>query len=324
MLDPALELDQQYRAPLAKLGGVQPPAPAWFSEALAAEPERQLVPVEGAAIELLTWGERGKSGLMFVHGGRAHADWFSFIAPFFAKERRVAAMSLSGMGRSDWRDGYTIDQYGREIIQAMRAAGLFEADIAPLLVGHSFGSRPLFMVAASPEVELSGAVVLDAAISAPNAPDYTPPASRPNRTYDSLEQALAHFRLLPVQPCDNLFILDHIARHSLKQTTLAEGGEGWTWRFDPFLMDKLVRDASRSLGVRAEAEAAFRAARRQMAFVKGEHSTIVRPQNLAYTQSIAPHGTQFHSIPNAGHHLFLDQPLAVVEILTAIFKGWGL
>jgi pimeloyl-ACP methyl ester carboxylesterase len=323
MLDPALELDQQYRAPLAKLGGVQPPAPAWFSEALAAEPERLLVPVEGAAIELLTWGERGKPGLMFVHGGRAHADWFSFIAPFFAQERRVAALSLSGMGRSDWRDGYTIAQYGREVVQAMRAAGLFEADIAPLLVGHSFGSRPLFMVAASPEVELSGAVVLDSAISAPDAPDYTPPPGRPNRIYGSEQEALAHFRLMPVQPCDNLFILDYIARHALKQVARPEGGEGWIWRFDPFLADK-ARDAERGVSVRAQADAALRAARCRMAFVKGEHSTIVRPHNLAYTQSIAPQGAQFHSIPNAAHHLFLDQPLAVVETLAAIFKGWGL
>jgi pimeloyl-ACP methyl ester carboxylesterase len=324
MLDPALQLDQQYRAPLAKLAGAKPEAPDWFTEALAFEPERQVIEVEGAGIELLTWGERGQPGLMFVHGGRAHADWWSFIAPFFARERRVAAISLSGMGRSDWRERYDIGQYSREVTTAMRAAGLCEAAIPPLLVGHSFGSRPLFFTAASTEIDLSGAVVLDAAISAPDAPDYQPAPGRPNRVYDSLEQALAHFRLMPMQPCDNLFILDHIARHSLKPARREDGGEGWTWRFDPFLMDRINGNPGRSLGVRAEADAALRAARCPMAFVKGELSSIVRSANLDYTRSIAPAGTSFFSIPNAAHHLFLDQPLAVLETLSSVFKGWGL
>ena len=39
---------------------------------------------------------------------------------------------------------------------------------------------------------------------------------------------MARFRLMPPQSCDNGFILDYIARHSLMP---AEGG-GWTWKFD--------------------------------------------------------------------------------------------
>ncbi|MGC1302802.1 MAG: alpha/beta fold hydrolase, partial [Caulobacteraceae bacterium] len=216
MLDPALQLEQQLRAPLAALNGVKPPAPAWFAETIAHQPERSAIPVEGAAIELLTWGQAGRPGLMFVHGGRAHADWWSFIAPAFADRYRVAALSLSGMGRSDWRERYSIAQYSREVVAAMRAARLYEADAPPLLVGHSFGSRPLFVTAADADAPLRGAVVLDAAISAPDRPDYQVPPGRPNRIYASVTEALAHFRLMPAQPCDNLFLLDYIARHSLK------------------------------------------------------------------------------------------------------------
>ena len=48
---------------------------------------------DDADIELLTWGEIGKPGLIFVHGNSAHSDWWSFIAPFLADEfvRRGAA-----------------------------------------------------------------------------------------------------------------------------------------------------------------------------------------------------------------------------------------
>src|SRR5580693_343441 len=102
-------LPPEVASPLAPFAGAKPPAPAWFDAAIADAPERRLIPVEGANIELLTWGEVGKPGLIFVHGNSAHADWWSFIAPFLADDYRVAALSLSGMGGSDWRETYTFE-----------------------------------------------------------------------------------------------------------------------------------------------------------------------------------------------------------------------
>jgi len=102
-------------SPLASFGGASPPCPTWFSAALARAPERALVPVLGADIELLTWGAVGKPGLIFVHGNSAHADWWSFIAPFLAGDYRVAALSLSGMGGSDWRETYSFETFAAEI-----------------------------------------------------------------------------------------------------------------------------------------------------------------------------------------------------------------
>ena len=321
MLDAALQLDPQLRTPLAALEGARPPAPQWFLDAVSVEPERSFVEVEGAQIELLAWGRRGAPGLMFVHGGRAHADWWDFIAPFFADRYRVAALSLSGMGRSDWRTAYSIDQYAREVAGCMTAAGLFEAELPPLLVGHSFGSRPLFVVAASAEVELAGAVVLDAAISAPGSPEISLPPAHPSQVYPDLPAALARFRLMPPQPCDNLFLLDHIARHSLKPAPSPAGGEGFTWRFDPFMLNRAAEGES-GASARKQADASLRAARCPIVFIKGAQSAIVRHANLAYTQSIAPAGTSFLTVPDAAHHLFLDRPLAVVEALQGVFAGW--
>lgn len=87
-----------FPAPLARFRGETPEAPRWFQQAIAQAPERRRIPVSGAGIELLTWGEIGKPGLLFLHGNGAHADWWSFIAPFFAADWRVAAISWSGMG----------------------------------------------------------------------------------------------------------------------------------------------------------------------------------------------------------------------------------
>src|SRR6202522_2874583 len=88
-LDPALA--PEIASPLAPFKGEPPPAPKWFHDAVAQAPERTLVPVLGANIELLAWGDRGNPGLVLVHGNCAHADWWSFIAPFIAHDYRVAA-----------------------------------------------------------------------------------------------------------------------------------------------------------------------------------------------------------------------------------------
>src|SRR3954469_9207209 len=85
-------------------------APAWFEAALADVPERNIVRVEDANIETLAWGARGLPGLLMLHGFSAHADWWSFVAPLLRSGRRVVAMSFSGMGRSDRRESYALEQ----------------------------------------------------------------------------------------------------------------------------------------------------------------------------------------------------------------------
>src|SRR5580698_4422257 len=100
--------------PLAPLNGAQPPVPAWFDRIIAVEPESAFVEVDGARIHYLRWGDRAKPGLLLVHGNAANAYWWSFIAPFLAREYNVAAMDLSGMGDSDWRADYSMEQFVQE------------------------------------------------------------------------------------------------------------------------------------------------------------------------------------------------------------------
>ncbi|MEO8813245.1 MAG: alpha/beta fold hydrolase, partial [Caulobacteraceae bacterium] len=164
-LEPTLA--PEVASPLAPFRGAEPPRPAWFDAALARAPERVLVPVEGASIELLTWGERGKPGLIFVHGNSAHADWWSFIAPFFAEDFRVASMSFSGMGGSDWRESYAFETFATEIFQCARAAGLYEAAVKPVYIGHSFGGSQVFYSAARYPERMSACVLVDTGFGGP-------------------------------------------------------------------------------------------------------------------------------------------------------------
>ena len=52
--------------PLAPFGGLPPPAPDWFTQALADVPERLEVKVQGAPIEALAWGRVGDPGLLMM------------------------------------------------------------------------------------------------------------------------------------------------------------------------------------------------------------------------------------------------------------------
>jgi len=314
-------MDLELRSPLARFHGARPPAPAWFTGALAQTPERRFIDVEGAKLELLIWGEIGRPGLLLLHGGRAHADWWSFIAPFFAKDYRVAALSWSGMGGSDWRESYGADLLSHEALGAIAAAGLDQGPQKPLVVAHSFGGWVSMYLAAHYGERLKGLVVLDSGVRPPKDPDAPrepPRQSRPNRVYTTLEDALAHFRLAPSQACDNPFILDYIARQALKPAPLpdASGADGWTWRFDPYLFAKVP------LAFQAQVAAALPAARCPLAFIWGDRSAIMDGRLLHHTLSLAPAGAPKIVMPQAAHHLFLDQPLGTVASLRSLFAAW--
>jgi pimeloyl-ACP methyl ester carboxylesterase len=317
--------DLNIQAPLAAFKGEKPEAPRWFEQALLHTPERSYTPVEGSRIETLTWGDVGKPGLLLLHGNRAHADWWSFIAPFFADDFRVAALSWSGMGGSDWRESYSVDQFSREVGAVAEAAGLFESAAKPVLVAHSFGGFPALRFAARNASRVGGLVMVDSPIMSPEMRKARrrPGASsmmepRPARVYPDLPSALARFRFAPPQVCKNLYIADHIARGSLKQAPLEDGSgddtrKGFTWRFDPYQwrdmrMENPVPD--------------FAGLQCPVAIVWGSQSVLFDDEVLAYIASLAPAGSPRIAIPAARHHLMVDQPLAFVTALRGLLSAW--
>jgi pimeloyl-ACP methyl ester carboxylesterase len=306
------------QSPIGHLHGVRPPAPAWFEAALADAPERGMLEVEGAQVEMLAWGRRGDPGLLLLHGFAANADWWSFIAPFLAEGppegRRVVALSWTGMGGSGWRDAYSMDQHAREALAVAEAGGLFEAADKPMVVGHSYGSVVAMVMAQDHGERLKGIVVVDGPLSS-DRPDRPGPNLGPgtHQVYADLPAALARFRFTPPQTCENLFVVDHIGRTSLRQAPRPDGTEGWTWKFDAGLRGKTTwADRSRLLT----------APQCPVALIFGDRSKLMTPERLAYMRSLAPAGSPWFDIPDAGHHVMVDQPLALVAGLRGLLSGW--
>ncbi len=307
--------------PLAGLKGARPSAPQWFDDALAVAPERSAFECEGAKIELLAWGKVGKPGLLLVHGGMAHADWWSFIAPFFASTHRVAALSLSGMGRSDWRQGYDTLQYAGELMSAITAAGLDKGPVKPVVMGHSFGGLPTMAAGAIHGDKLAAVIALDSPLFSPEQrkarADRRPPSKPPRETriYGSEAEALERFRFQPPQHSGNLFIADHIARNSLRQVKAEDGSTGWTWLFDPFMWSRMKR---------REPSVDMVAVKTRLAVMWGAKSALVESDVVDYWREATPKGTVLVEIPEAAHHVMVDEPLALVTAVRGLLGGWGL
>ncbi len=304
------------RRPEAAAAERRPVAPAWFDAALAQSPERTHLDVEGAEIEVLSWGDRGKPGLLLLHGLTAHADWWSFLAPLLAQRRRVVAFSLSGMGRSGWRDSYSLEQHAREAIAVAETTGLFESSVSPILIGHSFGSFATRIVARTIDAKLGGVVLVDGALAAGDSDkEYgdIPVRGHRHRVYPTLEQAIARFRFEPAQSCENPYIRDFLARTSLGLTPADRGGDGWSWRFDPDLRAKNRATATAELLAPVTC---------RVAFLFGDRSQLMTSARLDLIRRHAPVDAPWIVIPDAGHHIMVDQPLALIAALRSLLEAW--
>lgn len=297
----------------ADLLEIHAPAPDWFRWAISQPCQSRFVTVAGCPIHYLLWEHRpekhGGRGLLFVHGGGAHGYWWSYIAPYFTRDFRVAAIDLSGMGDSGWRRQYSSDLRAQEIRAVIADAGLGDR---PFVIGHSFGGFMTMKVASQFGDMLGGAVIVDSPIRSPEEEarrPFTRPRMGSARVYESFEAALARFRLMPEQPCENPFIVEYIGRHSLKRA-----GEGWAWKFD-----------SDAMGARRFGEPVreyLQAAACRAALIFGERSALVSRETASYMSSLMGPKAPVVEIPEARHHVMLDQPLAFVAALRMLLDGW--
>jgi pimeloyl-ACP methyl ester carboxylesterase len=271
------------------------------------QPERLTFTASNAEIELLLWGKRGNPGLLFLHGDGAHADWWSFIAPFFARDWRCAAISWSGMGRSGRRAEYSLEGYAEEALAAIEFVALDDAPVGPIVVAHSLGGYPALIAGASPGT-FRAIVLVDSGIVTPPATlDLSRPPPRPHPIFPTLEAALARFRFRPAHVVENDYITDYIARASLSPVP-----GGWTWCVDPELLSSFeIRDMHRLL----------LAARCPLAYICGEQSPLLDGDVIRTLTKLLPRNTPFVAVPEAGHHVMIDQPLAFVATLRALLAG---
>jgi pimeloyl-ACP methyl ester carboxylesterase len=282
--------------------------PPWFIEAISFPFEKRLVSVAGCEINYLVWGDPAKAPLILVHGGAAHAMWWSLLAPQLSRQYYVVAPDLSGHGDSGRRESYPMEGWAQEVMAVSEHAA---GGVAPVLVGHSMGGLVSIVAASVFGERLAGAVIVDSPVRKPDpesAEGQGGKAFRNPKTYPDLETAVAHFRLIPEQPCEHAFILDYIARHSLRRNEA-----GWTWKFDPKVFQRFPPKSLRDY---------LTSVRCRVALLRGEFSVIVPPETGEYMYELLNRNAPLVEIPQAHHHLILDQPLAFIAALRALLADW--
>jgi pimeloyl-ACP methyl ester carboxylesterase len=290
-----------------------PAPPTWFTDAIADAPHVASVDVHGCRIAYLSWGDPAAPGVVLVHGGAAHARWWSHLGPLLAAGGRhhVVALDLSGHGDSGWRERYSLDTWADEVLAVAEDAGMPEA---PAVIGHSMGGFVAIGAAARHGERLGGAIIVDSPVRAPDPESEEGRGGRMFRqpkTYPDLATAVGHFHLVPPQPSPPPHVVDVVARHSLRETP-----DGWTWKFDPSIFAKREERAPGDYG-RELAEVRCR-----VAVLHGELSSIVDEQVTDYMADRLGRTAPFVEIPQAHHHLILDQPLAFLAAVRALLADW--
>ena len=152
------------------------------------------VEFDGCRVHYLSWGEPGRRGLVFVHGGGAHAHWWTPVAATFAGQFRVVAVDLSGHGDSGHRDRYDPEQWADEVMAVAHDASI---EGRPVVVGHSMGGFITIVTAARHSDELAGVIVCDSPVTEADPEISAREAYGRPRTYRTAEEAVARFRTVP-------------------------------------------------------------------------------------------------------------------------------
>jgi esterase len=265
---------------------------------------RRSFKVDGLTLRALGWGAPGRPALCFLHGGSAHAHWWDAVAPAFADRYEVIALDQRGHGESDWppssTDGtaYATENFVADLVQVMDSLGWKDMT----LCGHSMGGHNAMAFAAWHPDRVRQLVVVD---SRPTIP----PSSlermhrrgyRGPRRHETLEAALASFRLLPRDTAADPAFLRHLA-----QMGIVERDGRFLYRFDP---------ATSGYRRPADVWALLHRIIAPTLLVRGEHSPVLTRPTVEEMASRIPQA-RWEEIAGAYHHLVLDRPAEFTVVL---------
>jgi pimeloyl-ACP methyl ester carboxylesterase len=232
------------------------------------------------------------------------------VAATFSQDFRVISLDLSGHGDSEHRSRYSLEQWTEEVM-AVAAAGQINGP--PVVIGHSMGGFVTIATAARHADLVSGAIVCDSPVTEPDpeigAYRLREAFGRP-RIYPSVEEAVEHFRTIPAQEHYLDYVIDHVARRSVRSVP-----GGWQWKFDREVF------AQFGGGLRGVALPYLSRVRCRFALLRSEHGLVTADIGRSMYDELG-RVTPVIEIPEAGHHAMLDQPLILLTALRTLLADW--
>ncbi|MGH7836920.1 MAG: alpha/beta fold hydrolase [Candidatus Binataceae bacterium] len=279
-----------------------------------AAPTSRYAQVNGLRLHYFDWGGDGAARtFVLCHGGSAHAHWWDQVAPRLTHHGRVIALDLRGHGRSEWAEVYGPGNHIDDVKAFLRD----HVGRPVVLVGHSMGGEVVQRAAADYPELVAALVVID-------APHGGPPLrtrlmwrwkrrkqhlERPE--FRSAEELIRRFRLSPPG--------DELSREQLAELAL-KGAErlpndNWAFRFDP-------KTRKMTPGWRRQIRFPLKSLRVPTLILRGEHSRLMSAKVARKMHRRIP-DARFQQIPDAHHHVPLDNPAATAAAIIEFVETLG-
>lgn len=257
------------------------------------------VEANGLKLHYLDYGTEGRTPMLCVHGGAAHAHWFDYVASGFIADHHVRSIDLRGHGDSQAVEppSYLYRDYASDLDAAIHALDLRDF----VLVGHSMGGMVSLLYAATYPGRVKALVVADTMMNLPAERIATlrDVGSRPGSTYATQEELVSRYRLRPGHSFAAPEVVRHIAVHSGRP--LADGT--WKLKFDRNVYATRESHDGRPYWSRIGIPALV---------IGAENSERITADVRAEVKAGCPH-VQFAEIPRSGHHVTLDNAPAFVQ-----------
>ena len=135
-------------------------------------------------LRLRRWGEPELPALVCLHGVTSHAAHFARLADRLADRYAIVALDLRGHADSTWEPPWHLEQHVEDVLEsAPETPGAW--------LGHSFGARIAFEVAAAAPERVERLVLLDPAIHVhPAVGLHAAENARRERSYASFSEAI--------------------------------------------------------------------------------------------------------------------------------------
>jgi pimeloyl-ACP methyl ester carboxylesterase len=181
------------------------------------------------------------------------------------------------------------------------------------VIGHSMGGFVTIATAALHPEQLAAVIVCDSPVTTPDAEvrSYqTKEAFGRPRTYATLEDALDRFRTVPPQSNNLDYVIDHVARRSLREV---EGG--WQWKFDRRVFESFgahMRGIAKPYLSRVDC---------RLALLRSEFGLVTEDIGEEMYEALGRVAPVI-LLPQTGHHPMLDQPLILLTAFRALLADW--
>lgn len=259
----------------------------------------RVVQVNGLRLHYLDYGAEGRTPMLCIHGGAAHAHWFDFVASGFTADHRVLSFDLRGHGDSQWSEPpYSYATYAADLAATVETLDLRNVTV----IGHSMGGLVALVYAALYPSRVGRLVIVDSRMLMPvnNVAALREAGTRAARNYPSRDALIARYRL---EPAGTQIAAPDVVHHMALHSGREQPDGTWQHKFDRRVFASFERLDGMSFWDRIKVPALL---------VKGEHSDRITPDILTGIRKNAPQ-TQMVEVAHADHHVMLDNPQGFID-----------